>query len=81
MSFEEQVMSKDKYKSMFLHKIEAIVFIILQIFYNACEKMFANSYQSAAQDFCFWVFSGMTLRTNKYFSSSVTTTKCSLVLN
>ena len=47
MSFEEQVMSKDKYTSMFLHKIEAIVFIILQIFFNASKKLFANSYLSA----------------------------------
>ena len=31
-------MSKDKYMSMFLHKIEAIVFIILQIFFNASKK-------------------------------------------
>ena len=31
-------MSKDKYMSMFLHKIEAIVFIILQIFCNANKK-------------------------------------------
>ena len=31
MSFEEQIMSKDKYSSMFLPQMEAIVFIILQI--------------------------------------------------
>ena len=38
VSFEEQIMSKDKYTSMFLHKIEAIEFIILQIFCNVSEK-------------------------------------------
>ena len=33
MSFEEQIMSKDKYPSIFSRKMEAIVFIILQIFF------------------------------------------------
>ena len=32
-SFEEQIMSKDKYPSIFSLQIEAIVFIILQIFF------------------------------------------------
>ena len=34
VSFEEQMMSKDKYLSIFLPQMEAIVFIILQIFLN-----------------------------------------------
>ena len=33
MSFEEQIMSKDKYPSIFLPQMEAIVFIIIQIFF------------------------------------------------
>ena len=33
MSFEEQIMSKDKYSCTFSHQVEAIVFIILQIFF------------------------------------------------
>ena len=33
MSFEEQIMSKDKYPNTFLRQIEVIVFIILQIFF------------------------------------------------
>ena len=33
MSYEEQIMSKDKYPSIFLPQMEAIVFIILQIFF------------------------------------------------
>ena len=32
MSFEEQIMSKDKYPSIFSPQMETIVFIILQIF-------------------------------------------------
>jgi len=33
VSFEEQIMSKDKYSSIFSRQMEAIVFIILQIFF------------------------------------------------
>ena len=35
MSFEEQIMSKDKYPSIFSPQMEAIVFIALQIFFAA----------------------------------------------
>ena len=35
MSYEEQMMCKDKYLSIFSPKMEAIVFIILQIFCTA----------------------------------------------
>ena len=44
MSFEEQIMSKDKYTSIFSGKIEAIVFIFYQIFCNARERMFTNCF-------------------------------------
>ena len=33
MSYEEQIMSKDKYPSKFSRRMEAIVFIIVQIFF------------------------------------------------
>ena len=33
MSYEEQIMSKDKYLSIVLSQMEAIVFILLQIFF------------------------------------------------
>ena len=33
LSYEEQIMSKDKYPSIFSPQMEAIVFIILQIFF------------------------------------------------
>ena len=33
MSYEEQIMSKDKYPNIFSLQMEAIVFIILQIFF------------------------------------------------
>ena len=32
MSFEERIMPKDKYPSIFAHQMEAFVFIILKIF-------------------------------------------------
>ena len=33
MSYEEQIMSKDKYPNIFSPQMEAIVFIIIQIFF------------------------------------------------
>ena len=66
----EQIMSKDNYTSMFSRKIE-----VIQIFFNACGK---NSLRTAYNLPCnifslsaFWY----ELWTNKYFTSSLTTTK------
>ena len=42
------MMPKDKYANIFLCKVEAIVFINLQIFHNTCKKMFINSLLFAA---------------------------------
>ena len=36
-------MSKDKYTSIFSRNVEAIVFLILQIFCNSREKIFTSS--------------------------------------
>jgi len=36
VSFKEQIMSKDKYLTIFLRQMEALVFIILQIFFATC---------------------------------------------
>ena len=36
VSFEEQVFSKDKYPSIFSPQMEAIVVIILQVFFATC---------------------------------------------
>ena len=66
----EQIMSKDNYTSMFSRKIE-----VIQIFFNARGK---NSLRTAYNLPCnifslsaFWY----ELWTNKYFTSSLTTTK------
>ena len=48
VSFGGQMMSKDKYKSIFSHQMEAIVFITLQTFLQCADKMFANNLLFAA---------------------------------
>ena len=46
MSFEEQIMSKDKYPSIFLRQLEAIVFIILHIFLSTRAVFEIEEYHS-----------------------------------
>lgn len=41
VSFEERIMSKDKYASIFLRQIKAIVFFILKLFLHAINRYFA----------------------------------------
>ena len=53
-----------KYSSIFLCKIKAIVFIILQIFCNVHKNTFTNSLLFAAWDFFLFVSFGMTFQTN-----------------
>ena len=57
VSFEEHIMSKDKYTSIFSRQVEAIVFITLQIFYNTREKVFTNSLLFAAWNMYIFKFS------------------------
>ena len=53
MSFEEQVMSEEKYPSIFSHQMEAIVFIILQIFF-ATRAIFSKWFEprSISSSYC-----------------------------
>ena len=53
MIFKEQIMSVANYKSIFSRKLEVRVFLILQIFCNAREKMFTNSLLFSAWDVFF----------------------------
>ena len=46
MSFEEQIMSTDKYPSIFSRQMEAIVFIILQMFVATCAVLKIGEYHS-----------------------------------
>ena len=51
--------------------MEATVFIILQTFFNAREKMFTNSLPFVAWDVHFSMFSGTILWTNRYVAGEV----------
>ena len=44
VGYEEQIMSKDKYPSIFSPQMETIVFIILQIFYATCAVLKIGEY-------------------------------------
>ena len=46
MSFQEQLMSDDKYPSLVLPQMEAIVFIIFQIFLATCAVLKIGEYHS-----------------------------------
>ena len=46
MSFQEQITSEDKYPSIFLGQMEAILFIILQIFFATCAVLKIGEYHS-----------------------------------
>lgn len=63
-----------------MSKLEAIVFIILQIFCNACEKCLRTAYCMQRGMFSFECFLER-LMNKKDFPSSVATTKPFLILN
>ena len=44
LSSEEQIMSKDKYPSIFSPQMETILFIILQIFFAMCAVLKIEEY-------------------------------------
>jgi len=50
-SFEEQIMCKDKYASIFSLQIEAIVFVTLEIFSTACVALKIVVYHSDTPHF------------------------------
>ena len=59
MSFEEQIMSKDKYPSIFSCKMVAIVFIIFQIFSatRAVLKVYNNNNKTYIAPISIFLFS------------------------
>ena len=61
MSFEEQIMFKDKYTSTFSRRIEAIMFLNQSNILQRVKKMFTNSLLFSAWDVFSWVFSSTTL--------------------
>ena len=49
MSYEEQIMSKDKYPSIFSPQMEVIVFIIVQIFFAAHAVLKTGEYINSSR--------------------------------
>ena len=58
LSYEEQIMSKDKYPSIFSPKMEAIVFIILQIFFAKHEVLKIGEYSRIFPSFSWGILAG-----------------------
>ena len=56
MSFEEQIMSKDKYPSIFSPQMEAIVFSILQIFFATRSVLKIGGYSRISPSFSWRIF-------------------------
>ena len=56
MCFEEQIMSKDKYPSIFSPQMETIVFIILQIFYATRAVLKIGGYSRISPSFSLGIF-------------------------
>ena len=56
VSYEEQIMSKDKYPNIFSLQIEAIVFIILQIFYATRAVLKIGEYPRIFPSFSWRIF-------------------------
>ena len=67
VSLKEHIMSINKFESIFLRKIEAIVFIISQLFFRTRKKMVKNRLLFAAWDVSFFVSSGSTLLKKQMF--------------
>jgi len=60
VSFEEQMMSKDKYPSIFSPQMEAIVFVILQIFFATREVLKIGEYSRIFPSFSWGIFGHVT---------------------
>ena len=60
VSFEEQIISKDKYPCIFLRKMEAIVFVILQIFFALRVVLKIGEYHHILPGFRWGIFGHVT---------------------
>ena len=70
-SFEEQIMSKDKYPSIFLRQMETIVFIILQIFFTARAVSKIGEYSQIFASFRRGIFSHVTRLNQSHASENI----------
>ena len=68
MSFEEQKMSKDKYPGIFSPQMEAIVFIILQIFFATRTVLKIGEYPRIFPSFGWGIF-GHVMRVDQWRAS------------
>ena len=60
VSYEEQIMSKDKYPSIFSPQMATIVFIILQIFFATREVLKIGEYSRIFPSFSCGIFGHVT---------------------
>ena len=60
VSYEEQIMSKDKYPNIFSPQMATIVFIILQIFFATREVLKIGEYSQIFHSFCCGIFGHVT---------------------
>ena len=83
VSYEEQIISKDKYKIIFSCKLGAIMFIIPQIVAKRLNKCLRTAYCLLRGMFSFEYSLVRLYERKKYFPSSVnvTTIKRSVILN
>ena len=71
MSYEEEMMSKDKYPSIFSPQMEAIVFIILQIFYATRAVLKIGEYPRIFSSFSWGIFAHVTRSDQSRASESI----------
>ena len=71
MSFEEEIMSKDKYPNIFSPQMEAIVLIILQIFYRTRADLKCGVYFRISPSFSWVIFGHVTCLDQSHASEKI----------
>ena len=71
MSYGEQILSKDKYPSIFLPQMEAIVFIILQIFFATRAVLKIREYPRRFPSFSWGIFAHVTRLDQSHESENI----------
>ena len=77
MSYEEQIMSKDKYPSIFSPQMEAIVFIIHQIVYATRAVLKIGEYPRIFPSFIWGIFAHVT----RFDQSRASENICWIIIN
>ena len=71
MSFEGQILFKDKYPSTFSPQMEAIVFIILQIFFATRAVLKIGGYSRISPNFSWGIFGHVTCLDQSHASEKI----------